>query len=116
MGYQRHHAILVTTCKYPYAYSAHQAAEAIFETVSPIMESAINEHYTFLIPPDGSYEDRDESNVGDDRRDKYIEWLKQQTFEDGSSPYDWVEIQYGDDEDENIVTRAESDDHPNEEL
>lgn len=110
MGYRRHHAIIVTTYNYTLAHSAYVAAESIFGAVlSALLDSRVNEYYTFIVPPDGSGEDFDESDAGDDRRDQFIEWLDAQRFEDGSSPYTWVEVQYGDDEDENIVTRAESD-------
>lgn len=109
MGYQRHHAIIVTSYNNVHILRAQMAAKDIFGEFPMRSESKINEYYTFLIPPDGSKEDWPESDAGDVRRDKFINWLNEQRFEDGSSPYKWVEVQYGDDEDENIVTRAESD-------
>lgn len=101
MGYICHHAIIVTTWDRIYIQSAHVAALAAGLDVSPILPSRVNSWHTFLIPPDGSNEGWEESDRGDNDRAKFIEWLNQQRFEDGSTPYQWAEIQYGDDNGDN---------------
>ena len=45
--------------------------------------------------PDGSKEGWDTSNQGDDLRQRFIEELAKDNFNDGSSPWDWVEVGYG---------------------
>ena len=96
MGYMRHHAIVVTSWDIASLQHAHDVASGYFDWVSPISPRAMNYYRSFFIPPDGSKEGWEESNDGDDARDQFIEWLELQCYEDGSSCYDWVEVQYGD--------------------
>jgi len=113
MGYDRHHIIVVTTYDRKKAIWAREEALAIFDKemhlaqeriVSPIFISPINCWGTFFICPDGSNEGWGESDEGDEKRKKFIDWLDSQRYEDGSSPYDWAEVQYGDDEYETKIT------------
>lgn len=95
MGYDRHHAIIVTAGfhRFDKMWEAHGKARDIFgDQVSEILKSSVNGWLTFLIGPDGSYEGWTESVEGDARRNDYIIWLRQQQW----SPH-WVEVQYGDD-------------------
>lgn len=101
MGYIRQHAMLVTSFREEYIQAAHQQARAIFtdtfaRLVSPIAETVINGDYSFAIFPDGSKEGWDDSDRGDRCRNAFKDWLKAQRYEDGSGPYAWVEVQYGD--------------------
>ncbi len=98
MGYMRHHAIIVTCWESGKIEAAHKRASEIFRGVSPILDSQMNGHRSFFIPPDGSKEGWSESAAGDCLRDAMIEWLNEQAYEDGSTCFDWVEVQYGDDE------------------
>lgn len=116
MGYTRHHAIVVTgllrdNCgvSFPRIEDAHAEARALFPRVTEIIESDLNGYGSFLIPPDGSKEGWSESDEGDAKRARFTGWLRSKQYEDGSSPFRWVEVQYGDDERETIVT-AHSDD------
>lgn len=100
MGYIRHHTILVTSYDRERVVQAHEKAVEIFgPIVSELRESIINGYHSFaiIIFPDGSTEGWQPSDHGDKGRDLYRSWLKSQVFEDGSSPFDWVELQYGDD-------------------
>lgn len=97
MGYMRHHAIIVTS-RSPYIHQAHEKAASIFPSVSPVLESEVNGYDSFFIPPDGSKEAWPESYDGDIRRTSFVVWLDQQRYEDGSTPFNWVVVQYGDDE------------------
>jgi len=105
MGYTRHHAILVTTYKEQLTKTAHEKAKTIFEDtlISPVQESVINGYHSFAIFPDGSNEGWGDSEMGDENRAMFIAWLETQRFEDRGSPYDWVEVQYGDDEWETCI-------------
>jgi hypothetical protein len=98
MGYIRHHAILVTSYNHDAAHMAHEQARTIFgPLVSEVKRSIINIFFSFAIFPDGSNEGWDDSEQGDTNRTLFKYWLNEQCFEDKSSPYAWVEVQYGDD-------------------
>jgi hypothetical protein len=84
---------------------AREIAISIFPYVSPLSPETMNGYQSFFIPPDGSKEDWDESEVGDDQRDKFIEQLKLMEYEDGSSPICWVEVQFGDDNNISSIIR-----------
>jgi len=64
--------------------------------VSKIVMSVSNGYGSFFIAPDGSKEGWSTSDDGDSLRDKAIEILDSYNFDDGSSPFAWVEVQYGD--------------------
>ena len=57
--------------------------------------SLVNGHETFVVLPDGSKEGWDESDKGDALRQRFIERLKVDEYEDGSSPWSWVEVGFG---------------------
>src|SRR5438309_3428786 len=69
--------------------------------VSQIQQSAVNSYWSFAIFPDGSKEFWPDSDESDKRRAEFIAWIKAQAYEDGSSPYAWAEVQYGDEEQDN---------------
>ena len=60
------------------------------------LRTEINGYTTFFCGPDGSKEGWTDSDKGDSLRDRFIQRLEADTFEDGSSPWEWVEIGYGD--------------------
>lgn len=94
MGYHNHHAIVVTAWDEKYIKPAHAKAVEIFGSMcSEIVESNTNGYVSFFIAPDGSKEGWQESDDGNDRRDKFKAWIKQH---DGY--LDTVEIYYGGDE------------------
>lgn len=108
MGYIRHHAIIVTSWKDEVIETAHDRAVATFGCgrVSEILDPKMNLYRTFLIGPDGSKEGWEESDLGDQQRDAFLESIKDFEHEDGSSPLAWVEVQYGDDDHQQRVVRA----------
>jgi len=106
MGYIRHHAIIVTSWSDKHIEHAYSQAVEIFgEAVSPIVNSKHNDYGSFFIAPDGSKEGWEESDEGDDLRERFVEWLNHHRYDDGSSPFDWAEIQYGDDDKQTLVCR-----------
>lgn len=105
MGYRRHHAIIVTSWEPNKMEEAHNIACDIFPVVSEITKTTVNHYMSFFIPPDGSKEGWDESEIGNKRRDKFITWLDKQRWGDGSTCLGWVEIQYEDDDGVNKITR-----------
>lgn len=105
MGYIAHHAIIVTSCMEDKLSLAHKEASKIFSNVSPICTAYINGYLTFMIPPDGSKEGWRDSLEGDMRREKFLEWVRNQMYPDGSNSLECVEVRYGGDEPHINVTR-----------
>lgn len=105
MGYMRHHAIIVTSWNEKNLFKVHIKARRIFgdDLVSNIVKSLINDYQSFFIAPDGSKEGWEDSDIGDMKREAFIKSLDNFRYEDGSSPLDWVEVQYGDDWNETII-------------
>jgi len=100
MGYMRHHAIVVTSPN----TEAHKKAKELFEElVSPLVFSVTNDYNSFFVAPDGSKEGWDLSDKFDRKRKKFIEWLRSQAYEDGSNSIKYVEVQFGDDNNEDEI-------------
>lgn len=100
MGYERNHAIVVTSWKKEALISAHAKALALFKGIAPVTEitdEIINGVRSFLVAPDGSKEGWPQSDAGDTARALFIGWLKEQAYEDGSTCLAFVEVQFGDD-------------------
>lgn len=99
MGYMRHHAIVVTALD-DWLAPAQDAATIVGCVVTPITASRANGYASFLVVPDGSKEGWDTSTAGDRARAEFVEWLRGQAYRDGSNRFDWVEVQFGDDDNE----------------
>ncbi len=98
MGYIKHHAIVVTSCDKVLIHKAHNKGEKIFaNSLTEIIRSEIGGYYSFFIPPDGSKEGWDESDLGDKKRETFLNWLDKQAYEDGSNSISYAEFFYGDD-------------------
>lgn len=97
MSNTEHHAIVVSAFSLELAEKARDKARSIFAggMVSSTLVAPVNTVFTFMVGSDGSYENWSESSIGDDHRDQFVRWLKAQDYEDGSSPYTWVEMAYG---------------------
>jgi hypothetical protein len=104
MGYMRHHAIVVTGYD-DRVTEAHRRAADVFlpGQVTEVVVSPVNDYRSFMVATDGSKEGWSESDDGDDRRAAFVGWLNDQRYGDGSSPFDWVVVQYGDDDLETAV-------------
>lgn len=111
MGYIQHHAIVVTTYDEVRADQARAAAAANRCPVTAAHKSGVNSYYTFLVLPDGSKEGWFESDFDDRNRGAFVSWLRSQAFDDGSNPYAWVEVQYGDDDGVTMVVGSSDDDY-----
>jgi hypothetical protein len=60
-------------------------------------EKAINGYRTMIICPDGSKEGWSDSDLYNERRDRFKDWLNGNCYEDDSSPFEWAEIAYSSD-------------------
>lgn len=109
MGYMRHHAIIVSTFSEKDVKLAHAKAAELGCDPQPIHYTGWNSIHTFMIPPDGSKEGWDESDAGDVRRADFLRWITTLRFEDGSTVFDWCEVQYGDENGDNRMLRHDDD-------
>ena len=60
-----------------------------------IVPSLINGKQTVFLGPDGSKKGWEEANRGETLRNEFIKFLYTFNYEDGSNPFDFVEIGYG---------------------
>jgi hypothetical protein len=109
MGYMRHHAIIVTSWDNDRIVVAHVVATELGLSVTSLTDEVTNGYRSFLVGPDGSKEGWDASNAGDAQRALFVEWLNRHRYEDGSTPYDWALIQYGDDDQDNRLLLSDAD-------
>jgi hypothetical protein len=120
MGYVRPTAIVVSA---GYEHdngrhwieTAHETAFGIFsehglsQLVSNVVDAQLNNEFSFFIAWDGSKEGWPDSDAGDEARADFINWLRDQLYEDGSGPLNWIEIQYGGDDNDAIVLAHKGD-------
>ena len=106
MGYMRHHAIIVTSWKEELIELAKATADECFPWVSSISPDGVNGYRSFFIPPDGSKEGWDKSDLGDAVRKTFLDWVDKQAHEDGSNPLECIEIAFGRDGPAPAVTRT----------
>ena len=107
MGYIRHNAIVVTSWKREAVEAAVAEARRIgLEVIGPSAE-VINGYSSALICPDGSKEGWWDSSEGDEKRAMFREWTETLRHEDGSSPLEWCEVAYGNDDRNATVCHGE---------
>lgn len=94
MGFFMHDAILVVTWDASYMRQAYEKALEIFgdRIQSPVAVS-INGFMCLTIPPDGSKEGWKESDAGDERRRRFIDWLENAHTQ--GLFYHWVAVAFG---------------------
>jgi hypothetical protein len=109
VGHVRHHAIVVTSWEDDLIERAHGVAEAGGCEPTPISESMVNGYRSFLVPPDGSKSGWSHDREGDERRDRFKEFLRSRRYYDGSSSIEWVEVAYGSDDAGNDISPFVSD-------
>jgi hypothetical protein len=103
MGYIAHDAVVVTTLDglpdFPLpdidAFRASLPEEMRPLVVGPI-RAPFNSYVTYVFAPDGSKEGWGPSDRGDECREQFKD-LFRGTYDDGSSPMDWVAIRFGGD-------------------
>ncbi|MCK5613130.1 hypothetical protein KAR91_65255 [Candidatus Pacearchaeota archaeon] len=110
MGYMKHHAIVVTSWNDELLQEVHAKAMEIFDQVAPITPPVVNGYVSFLIAPDGSKEGWPDSHIGDYKRKEFIAWVDSKRYDDGDTAVEYVEVQFGDDEENTKIIRH-SDDH-----
>jgi len=92
MGRIVHDAIVVTCFDEKRLVKARKkAVKLLGHLVSKTVKSNMNGYCSFFVAPDGSKEGWDESNKGDENRQKFKDWLKEQK----ELYCDWVEVRFG---------------------
>jgi hypothetical protein len=115
MGYMRHHAVLVTSWDNKPIEQAHALAVELARrygmhesVVSPLSAEVVNGYRSFAVFPDGSKEGWEESQLGDAMRAGLVAHLDSQRHTDGSTPFRWCLVQYGDDDGDNRMLRHDN--------
>lgn len=116
MSYRKDNIIMVSYWDIKVVTVVHAKAKEIFTEVfgknkfdpidgsvlvSPIMKSVVNFQCTFFISPDGSNERQPESDLGDEARKKFLDWLMSK-YEDCY----YIEIYCGGDDFEERIVRS----------
>ena len=102
MGYTVHHAIVISSWDAETLERVHNKALELFPAQEVCRSiSRANGVSTILVGPDGSKAGWHHSDEGDSGREKLKEFLRTLAYEDGSSPAEWAEIQYGDEAGDN---------------
>lgn len=105
MGYKSHNAIIVTSYNMKDITKARLKAQKIFADYNFLVSEIVlspeicNRCLSFFIAPDGGYDGWARSNICDQYRQVFIDWLE------SNEGYDWIEIQYGDDDGNNIIVK-----------
>lgn len=114
MGYIKHHTIVVTCWNEENLIIARKKAIDIFnqsnspfgkygDLVSPIIYGIVNGQSSFFIAPDGSKEGWEPSNLCNNFRTEFLDWLKS---EKDNIYCDYVEIIFGGDDEFQEIVRS----------
>jgi hypothetical protein len=98
MGVMNHNCIVATTSNDEKADELQKWIKGLNREEQQLFVRAgswVNQYFTFMLVPDGSKEGWEESHRGDFLRNRLIERLNEDNHEDGSSPWDWVELGFG---------------------
>lgn len=99
MGVENNNAILATTWSDEKATAFQSWIDTdLSDTERELIVRAgswVNGKHSFAVMPDGSKEGWDESDAGDALRERIITRLGEDNYEDDSSPWEWVEVGFG---------------------
>jgi hypothetical protein len=97
MGTINHNAIIATTWNEDVAvqFQSWIEAQSLHEDSIVSLISRSNRYTTFFVGPDGSKEGWPQSDYGDKVREQIKKRFALDNYEDGSSPWNWIEVGYG---------------------
>lgn len=97
MGHINHNAIIATTWNEKVAVQFQSWIEAYSLNKGSVAQvvSRSNGYTTFFVGPDGSKEGWPVSDYGDKVREQIKKRFALDNYEDGSSPWNWIEVGYG---------------------
>jgi hypothetical protein len=99
MGTVIHEATLVTSWDADLIAKARKKALKIFHKpmVTRVLLSEINEYSSFAIMTCGSMEGWEHKRLDQENREKFLKWVSEQAYEDGSNALEIGSIRYGND-------------------
>ena len=98
MGVENNECVIATTWDDNSVNSIRQwiqTQEPVYQTLFAVLPSLVNSKQTIILAPDGSKKGWDTANEGDLLRNSFIKKLKEFDYEDGSNPFAFVEVGYG---------------------
>ena len=98
MGVINHNAVIATTWSLEKADNLQEWIETLGDKRRLIIrakETLVNGYHTFIVVPNGSKEGWEDSDNGDRLRERVIIRLSKDNYEDNSSPWNWVEVGFG---------------------
>ena len=98
MGIINHNAVVATTWNENEVLRIKEWVKSLDEKTQAAFlfgPRVVNGYATVILVPDGSKEGWDESTKGDVLRSRFTSKLEESNHNDGSSPWDYVEIGYG---------------------
>jgi len=102
MGFIRHTAIVVTCWRDDLTETGIRLAQNLGLLVVYHERPVLNNYRTFVICPNGSKAGWPDAEVWKDKCDAFIVWLDANRYDDGSTALQWIEVQYGDDEETDV--------------
>jgi hypothetical protein len=106
MGHTVHHAIIATTFDSDYAGQLLSFCRALGVS-AVVVPSAVNVYRTIFIGPDGSKSGWADSDKGDRIRAAIKREIAVFNYDDGSNPFEWVEVSYSSDDRNAMVTDSQ---------
>lgn len=98
MGVENNECVVATTWNHDamekvkkWALTLREQEQSLFA----FLPSLANRKKTLFLAPDGSKKGWSYAEQGEALRNKLIELLSSFDYEDGSNPFDWVEVGYG---------------------
>ena len=95
MGTMNHNAVIATTWDGKEVERIKKFTELNNSALFLFSNEVTNGYITVVLVPDGSKEGWEESDDGDDLRERFIKKLEQANYDDGSNPWDWIEVGFG---------------------
>jgi len=98
MGIENNECVIATTWNNEAVESIKEWIESFhpnYQKLFAILPSLVNKKQTIVLAPDGSKKGWNTAKEGEKLRNMFIEKLKEYDYDDGSNPFDFVEVGYG---------------------
>ncbi len=97
MGVENNNAVIATTWNKDEVVRIKKWVDSLSEMKGLFLfgDEEINGKITVVMVPDGSKEGWPKSDTGDKLRDAFVAELEKANYDDGSNPWNFVEVGYG---------------------
>jgi len=98
MGVENNECVIATTWSSDYMNKVKEWISTLSDceqSLFAVLPSIVNNKETVILAPDGSKKGWAEAESGKARRQAFIKVLQDFDYGDGSNPFDWVEVSYG---------------------